>query len=334
MGGHDQGGSAAAGHQGRLALVFGITVAILAAEVAGALASGSLTLLADAGHMLADAAGIGLSLLAIRFAQRPPSQARTFGYLRLEILAAALNALLLFAVAVFVIVEAVRRLVHPPAVASGIMLAFGIIALCGNACSLLLLRRGQGESLNIRGAFLEVLSDFLGAAAVIAAAVIIGLTGFERADPIASLLIATLIIPRTWQLLRQATDVLLEATPKNVDLEQVRRHMLQTPGVVDVHDLHAWTITSGVNVLSAHVVVTDEGLAGRVLDQLGGCLADHFDIEHSTFQIEPPVTAIMSRSCTGEGHVRSPDLAGGGRAERPLVQAGRPRRDWPLRYRA
>jgi cobalt-zinc-cadmium efflux system protein len=268
--------------------VFAITVAILVAEVAGAVASGSLTLLADAGHMLADAGGIGLSLLAIHIGQRSPSQARTFGYLRLEILAAAFNALLLFAVGIFVIVEAIRRLIHPPEVASGIMLAFGIIALCGNACSLLVLRRGQGESLNIRGAFLEVLSDFLGAGAVIVAAVIIGLTGFERADPIASLLIAALIIPRTWRLLRQAGDVLLEATPKDVDLADVRRHMLATDGVIDVHDLHAWTITSGVNVLSAHVVVSDEGLGGPVLDQLGECLADHFDIEHSTFQIEPP----------------------------------------------
>lgn len=287
-GGHDHGHSAAAEHKGALQLVLGITVAILASEVAGGLWSGSLTLLADAGHMLMDAGGIALALLAIGFGQRSPSQARTFGYLRLEILAAALNALLLFAVAVFVMVEAVRRLIHPPQVASGIMLAFGIVALCGNACSLLLLRRGQGQSLNIRGAFLKVLSDFLGAAAVIAAAVVIAATGFERADPIASLLIGVLIIPRTWQLLRQATDVLLEATPKDVDLDDVRRHMLETSGVIDVHDLHAWTITSGVNVLSAHVVVASSELGGLVLDQLGGCLADHFDIEHSTFQIEPP----------------------------------------------
>ena len=186
------------------------------------------------------------------------------------------------------IVEAIRRLIHPPEVASGIMLIFGVIAVCGNACSLLLLRRGQGESLNIRGAFLEVLSDFLGAAAVIVAALVIAATGFQRADPIASLLIAVLIIPRTWQLLRQATDVLLEATPKDVDLAEVRRHMLGTPGVIDVHDLHAWTITSGVNVLSAHVVVSSSELGDPVLDQLSGCLADHFDIEHSTFQIEPP----------------------------------------------
>jgi cobalt-zinc-cadmium efflux system protein len=286
--GHSHSGSAAAEHQGRLTLVLAITLTILAAEVAGAFLSGSLTLLADAGHMLMDAGGIGLALLAIRFGQRSPSQARTFGYLRLEILAAAVNALLLFAVSVFVIVEALRRLIHPPQVASGIMLAFGVIALCGNACSLLLLRRGQGESLNLRGAFLEVLSDFLGAGAVIVAAVIITATGFQRADPIASLLIGVLIIPRTWGLLRQATDVLLEATPKDVDLGEVRRHMLETRGVIDIHDLHAWTITSGVNVLSAHVVVSADEPGGKVLDQLGGCLANHFDIEHSTFQIEPP----------------------------------------------
>jgi cobalt-zinc-cadmium efflux system protein len=157
-----------------------------------------------------------------------------------------------------------------------------------HACSLLLLRHGQGQGLNIRDAFLEVLSDFLGAAAVIAAAVVIAVTGFQRAAPIASLLIGAMIIPRTWQLLRQATDVLLEATPKNVNLDEVRRHMLETPGVIDVHDLHAWTITSGVNVLSAQVVVTGEAASGPVLDHLGGCLADHFDIEHFTFQIEPP----------------------------------------------
>ena len=153
---------------------------------------------------------------------------------------------------------------------------------------MLLLRRGQGESLNLRGAFVEVLSDFLGAGAVIVAAVIITATGFQRADPIASLLIGVLIIPRTWGLLRQATDVLLEATPKDVDLGEVRRHMLETRGVIDIHDLHAWTITSGVNVLSAHVVVSADEPGGKVLDQLGGCLANHFDIEHSTFQIEPP----------------------------------------------
>ena len=285
---HRHAASAAAAHQVRLALVLAITVTILAAEVSGAVLSGSLTLLADAGHMLTDAGGIGLSLLAIRLAQRSASPARTFGYLRLEILAAAMNAMLLFAVGVFVIAEAIRRLIHPPPVTSSVMLLFGVIAVGGNACSLLLLRQGQRESLNIRGAFVEVLSDLLGSLAVVAAAAVIALTGFTRADPIASLLIAVLIIPRTWQLLRQAGDVLLEATPRGVDLDEVRQHMLATSGVIDVHDLHAWTITSGVNVLAAHVVVDGQAAGGPVLDQLAGCLSHHFDIEHSTFQIEPP----------------------------------------------
>jgi Cation efflux family len=179
-----------------------------------------------------------------------------------------------------------------------------------HACSLLLLRHGQGQSLNIRGAFLEVLSDFLGAAAVIAAAVVIAVTGFQRADPIASLLIGAMIIPRTWQLLRQATDVLLEATPKNVNLDEVRRHMLETPGVIDVHDLHAWTITSGVNVLSAHVVVTGEAASGPVLDQLGGCLADHSTSSTPPSRSNHPATVTTSRSSTGKDRTRSPDPTG------------------------
>jgi len=286
-GGHDHGSSAAAAHKGRLTIVLGITLTILLAEIVGALLSGSLTLFADAGHMLTDAAGIGLSLLAINFAQRPATEERTFGFLRLEILAAVLNALLLFAVGAFVLIEAVRRLIDPPEVTSGIMLIFGIVAVIGNGFSLLLLQRGQGESLNIKGAFLEVLSDLLGAAAVIVAAVVISLSGFQRADPIASALIGLLIIPRTWRLLRQAVDVLLEATPRGVNLEEVRQHMLETDGVLDVHDLHAWSITSGINVLSAHVVVADESQGGRTLDRLGDCLTGHFDIEHSTFQLEP-----------------------------------------------
>ncbi|MGI8433382.1 MAG: cation diffusion facilitator family transporter [Nocardioidaceae bacterium] len=285
--GHEHGGSAALTHKGRLSLVLGITVTILIVEVIGALLSGSLTLLADAGHMLTDAAGIGLSLLAIHFAQRPATQQRTFGFLRLEILSALVNALLLLGVGGFVLVEAIRRLIDPPEVASGIMIIFGIIAVLGNSVSLSLLFRGQGQSLNIRGAFLEVASDLLGAAAVIVAAVVIALTGFERADPIASLLIGVLIIPRTFRLLRQAVDVLMEATPKDVDLEEVRRHLMEAEGVTDVHDLHAWTITSGVNVLSAHVVVAEAAKGGQVLDALGNCLDEHFDIEHSTFQVEP-----------------------------------------------
>jgi cobalt-zinc-cadmium efflux system protein len=285
---HHHAPSASAEHRGRLTAVFVITLAVLLVEVVGAVLSGSLALLADAGHVLADGAGIGLALLAIRFAARPATPQRTFGYYRLEILAAVVNAVLLFGVAGFVLVEAWRRLTDPPEVASGLMLAVACFGLVANAVSMWLLRRGQAESLNLRGAYLEVWGDLLGSLAVLAAAGVIAATGFQAADPLASALIGVLILPRTWRLLRDAVDVLLEAAPKGVDLDEVRRHLLETPGVSDVHDLHAWTITSGLPVLSVHVVLGREADAGKVLDGLGDCLAGHFDIEHSTFQLEQP----------------------------------------------
>jgi cobalt-zinc-cadmium efflux system protein len=285
---HDHAPSAAAEHRGRLATVLAITMVVLVVEVAGAALSGSLALLADAGHVLADGTGIGLALLAVRFAARPATAQRTFGYYRLEILAAVVNAVLLFGVAGFVLVEAWRRLTEPPEVASGLMLAVAAAGLVANSVSMWLLRRGQAKSLNLRGAYLEVLGDLLGSVAVLAAAAVIAITGFQAADPIASALIGVLILPRTWRLLREAVDVLLEAAPKGVDLAEVRRHLVETPGVRDVHDLHAWTITSGLPVLSAHVVLERGADAGRVLDGLGDCLAGHFDIEHSTFQLEQP----------------------------------------------
>jgi cobalt-zinc-cadmium efflux system protein len=252
----------------------------------GAVVSGSLALLADAGHMFTDAAAMGLSLLAISFAGRPSTPERSFGYLRLEILAAVVNAVLLFGVGGFVLVEGIRRLVSPPEVASGVMLAFGLAAVAGNGVSVWLLRRGRRESLNMRGAFLEVLSDLLGALAVVGSALVISLTGFLRADAIASIFIGLLILPRTWRLLREAVDVLLEATPRTVDLGEVRRHILGSSGVADVHDLHAWTITSGMNVVSAHVVLDPGAEPSLVLDRLCRCLSGDFDIEHSTFQLE------------------------------------------------
>jgi cobalt-zinc-cadmium efflux system protein len=285
---HDHARSAAAAHHGRLAAVFAVTVVVLVVELVGAALSGSLALLADAGHVLADGAGVGLALLAIRFAARPATPQRTFGYYRLEILAAVVNGVLLFGVAGFVLVEAWRRLAAPPEVASGLMLTVAAAGLVANAVSLWLLRRAQAESLNLRGAYLEVLGDLLGSVAVLAAAAVIALTGFQVADPIASALIGVLILSRTWRLLTEAVDVLLEAAPKGVDLAEVRRHLAGTPGVSDVHDLHAWTITSGLPVLSAHVVLERGADAGRVLDGLGDCLAGHFDIEHSTFQLEQP----------------------------------------------
>lgn len=291
--GHDHGHGVSAGgrHRSRLLLVLGITVAVLLIEVVGAVLTGSLALFADAGHLLTDAAGITLAVLAVTFASRPATPERTFGYYRLEILAAVVNAVILLVVAVVILWEAWQRWQDPPGIEAGLMLAFGLVGLLANGISLVLLREGASESLNVRGAYLEVLGDLLGTGAVILAALVILATGWLRADALASVGVALLILPRTFSLLREAVDVLLEATPRGVDLAAVRAHILETPGVIGAHDLHAWTITSGLPVLSVHVVVTDEALAdggaARVLDELSHCLADHFDVEHCTFQLEP-----------------------------------------------
>jgi cobalt-zinc-cadmium efflux system protein len=195
--------------------------------------------------------------------------------------------MLLFAVGIWVLIEAGRRFQNPPEIQSGLMLTVAVVGLIANVVSARLLMEGQRVSLNMRGAYLEVLGDLLGSAAVIIAAVVITVTGDEVADPIASVVIGLLILPRTWRLLREAVDVLLEATPKDVDLDEVRRHILETAGVDDVHDLHAWTITSGMNVVSAHVVTAVGANSTEILDRLGTCLSGDFDIEHSTFQLEP-----------------------------------------------
>ncbi|MES2209349.1 MAG: cation diffusion facilitator family transporter [Chloroflexota bacterium] len=279
-------GSAAAANRGRLVAVLLLSLAILAVEVVGGIVSNSLALLADAGHMLTDVVGVGMALLAISFAGRSPTNDRTYGFLRLEILAAVANAVLLLGIAAFILFQAWRRLSDPPEIASGLMLAVALIGLAANAVSLFLLRDVQRESLNMRGAYLEVMGDFAGSAAVIVAAIVIALTGWTTADAVASALIGLLILPRTFGLLREATDVLLEATPKGVDMDHIRAHILDAPGVVDCHDLHAWTITSGMNVLSVHVILAEGADAAATLDALCGCLSDDFDIEHSTFQLE------------------------------------------------
>jgi cobalt-zinc-cadmium efflux system protein len=303
--GHDHGQPGTATSQHRLALltVLALSGLIAVAEVTGGVVTGSLVLVADAAHMAADVFGIGLSLLAAHFAARPPTGRRTFGYARAEILAAMANAVLLLGMATFIITEAIRRLMSPPGVNSGLIVVFGLIALAVNAVSLLLLRGGQAESLNVRGAFLEVASDALGAAAVIVTGVVIATTGFTRADPIASLAVGLLILPRTWRLLRETVDVLLEASPRGMDLSEIRRHMTALHGVRDVHELHAWTITSGLPVLTAHVVVDpgiiDDGRCATMLDRLQDCLRGHFDVEHSTFQLEPAGHADHERPMHG-----------------------------------
>jgi cobalt-zinc-cadmium efflux system protein len=288
---HGQDVTATGAHRKRLVVVLVITCAVLIAEVIGGLIAGSLALLADAGHMLTDSTGLILALIAASLATRAATARRTFGLQRAEVLAALGNALLLVGVAVWVLIEAVERLRNPAEIDGGLMLVVALVGVLANLAGLLVLRPAQAKSLNMRGAYLEVLGDLIGSLAVVAAAVLILITGWTPFDAIASLLIVVVMIPRAWSLLREVVDVLLEATPHGVDLSEVREHIKRVRGVVDVHDLHAWTITSGVPVLSAHVIVDqaciNEGRSGEVLDRLGECLGGHFDVSHCTFQLEP-----------------------------------------------
>jgi cobalt-zinc-cadmium efflux system protein len=288
----------------RLKLVLAVTAAVVLVDVVGAWVSGSLALVADAGHVVTDAAAVGVALSASYVATLPATSRRTFGLHRAEILAALANAVVLLGVCGWLAVVGVRRLFDPTAVETGPMLVFALVGLLANAVALALLTNRREASLNMRGAYLEVLGDLLGSGLVAAAAVVIMATGFQRADPLASLLIAVLILPRSYRLLRDAVNVLLETTPPHLDLEDVREHLARVPGVVDVHDLHAWMITSGMPVLSAHVTVTDECLerrgVGELLDEFSGCVASHFSVDHATFQIEPQ--SHRAHEDLGEAH--------------------------------
>lgn len=279
--------------RGRLAIALGITAAVLVAEVVGAIVTGSLALLVDAAHMLTDAGGLAVALIAATLVRRPANSKRTWGMARAEVLGATAQAAILLAVGIFVLVEAVQRLFNPPEIAGGQLVVFGIIGLLGNVASIAVLASSRAKNLNLRAAFLEVLNDALGSLAVIAAAIIIATTGFQLADAIAAILIGALILPRAVLLLRDTTSVLLESTPKGLDLDSVRDHLLELPHVQAVHDLHVSQIATGLPVLTAHVVVDDEcfydGHNARMLDDLQHCVAEHFavQIEHSTFQLEP-----------------------------------------------
>lgn len=285
------GGTATTAYRGRLRMALAITLGIVVVQIVGGVLADSLALVADSAHMATDALGLGMALLAIHFANRPPSDRATFGYARAEILAALANCLLLLGVGGYVVYESVQRFITPADTEGRLAIVFGVVGLVANMVSLALLMRGQRESLNVRGAFLEVAADALGSVTVIVSAAVIMLTGWQAADPIASLVIALMIVPRTWKLLRETLDVLLEAAPKGVDMAEVRAHILATDGVEDVHDLHAWTITSGMPVLSAHVVVSPDVLSAigheKMLHELQDCLGGHFDVEHCTFQLEP-----------------------------------------------
>ncbi|TFD52902.1 cation transporter [Cryobacterium sp. Hh7] len=276
----------------RLSIAIGIVGSVLVLEVLGAWLTGSLALLADAGHMLSDLFGLIVALTATLVAARPATDRATFGFQRAEVFGALINGLILLVVAGVVSVAAVLRLVRPSdtEVLGTPMLVVAIIGLAANVAAMVLLRPAAAGSINMRGAYLEVLGDALGSVAVIVAAIVILLTGFAGADAVASLVIAGMIVPRAYFLLRDVVRVFSQSTPADTDVSEIRRHLLGTAGVVAVHDVHVWAITSGAHVFTAHVVVEPTVLAagtGTLLDELSGCLAKHFDVAHSTFQLEP-----------------------------------------------
>jgi cobalt-zinc-cadmium efflux system protein len=292
--GHGHGHGHAAGRaadRARLRWVLSVTGSVLVVELVGAWLSGSLALLADAGHMATDAGAVVLALGASYVAGLPGGPRSTFGYHRAEVLAALLNALVLLGVCAYLGYAGISRLADPTEVDAIELVGFAAFGLVANAVSMAILHRSDTGSINLRGAANEVFADLLGSVLAVLAGVVIWVWGWDRADPVASLLIAVLILPRATMLMRDAAVVLLEIAPAGLDLDDVRRHLCGVPGVVDVHDLHAWTITSGIPSLSAHVRVTDEALAergvGRILDELCACTAEHFAVRHATFQVEP-----------------------------------------------
>jgi cobalt-zinc-cadmium efflux system protein len=287
------------GHRRAISTALAITAGILVLELAGSWLSGSLALLADAGHMLTDVAGLSLALLASGLASRPATDTHTWGLRRVEVLSAAAQAILLLAVGVFVLIESVRRLVEPEQVNPGVMVVFGIIALLGNAVSIVILSRLENGNLNTRAALLEVINDALGAVAVLVAGVVIWTTGWLPADALVSLLIGLLILPRSWKLLRETLHVLLEATPANIRLDELRAHILEIEHVTAVHDIHASLVGTGLPVITAHIAVEDscfsDGHLIELLPQVQECLREHFDVEHSTVQFEPLSHARVER---------------------------------------
>ena len=291
--GHGHDHAAGVTNRTRLLVAIGIVAVFLVVEVVGAAVSGSLALLADAGHMLSDVFGLTVALVALLIAARPATDRQTFGYQRAEVFGALINGVILSVVAVFVAVEGVGRLLAPGdvEVLGAPLLVIAVVGLGANVASMLVLRGGKNESIGMRGAYLEVLGDFFGSVTAIIAGIVILVTGFVQADAIASLVIAALIVPRAFALLRDVFHVLSESVPRNMDVETIRQHILGTPGVVDVHDVHVWAVTTGKNIFSAHVVVDQQvfeaGGSGRLLDELSSCLSSHFDVEHSTFQLEP-----------------------------------------------
>lgn len=284
---HDHRHTHRAGSRRRLALTLLLAAGYMVAEVVGGQLTNSLALLADAGHMLSDVAALGLSLFAVWIAERPPTPKRTYGYYRAEILAALANGATLIAISVFIFVEAYHRIWQPPEVQGPAMLAVAVGGLAVNLVGLWLLHGGREESLNVHGAWLHVLTDALGSVGAIAAAALIWAFGWEWADPVASVLIGLLVVYSSWRLLAESVSVLLESAPKGIDVDEVYRTMRGVPGVLAVHDLHVWSITSGLNCLSAHVVAAEGEPHAALLKMLRTVLHEKFGLDHLTIQVEP-----------------------------------------------
>ena len=287
------GGLRSASSRRLLAISLTLTATVMIVQVVGALLTGSLALLADAAHMFTDASALVIALIAATVAARPADDRRTFGYQRAEVFGALINAVILIALATVVAVQGMQRLLNPSEVevAGGLMLVVAVVGLVANAVSMWLLSRAQRTNLNVRGAYLEVMGDLLGSLMVIIAAGVILVTGWMPADALASLFIAAMIIPRAFVLLKEVFSVLAESAPKGMAVGEIRTHLLGYDGVVGVHDVHVWQLTRGAPVFTAHVSVGPDLLAdGRsaaLLSEMQACLADHFDVAHSTFQIEP-----------------------------------------------
>lgn len=309
--GHDHAPAAhASGQPGdfrrKLWIAFSITAAIVVAQAVGAVVTGSLALLTDTAHAVADASGLLVALIAATLMLKPARSKRTWGFRRIEVIAALGQSVLLLVVGGYAAIEGVRRLFEPPEVPAGELLLFGIFGLVANVVAILVLGSSRGANLNMRAAFLEVLNDALGSLGVIVAAIVIATTGFLQADAIAGLLIAALIVPRAFTLMRETTRVLMEFTPEGLDLDEVRAHILALDHVKDVHDLHASTVATGLPTLTAHVVVADEcftdGHAATMLQSVRQCVAGHFavSVHHSTFQIE--TQSIAEHEPSGSTH--------------------------------
>lgn len=279
---HNTGNANAAALTTALAL----TGTFLVAEVVGSILTGSLALLSDAAHMMTDTAGLAIALAAVRIGARPADNRRTFGYKRFEILAAALNALLLFGVAAYILYEGIKRFLEPSEIQSLPMLAIAALGLVVNLIAMRILDSGRSSSLNVKGAYLEVWSDMLGSVGVIAAALVIWLTGWTWVDPVVAIAIGFWVLPRTWVLFKETTNILLEGVPEGIDLDKLAARLSSVPGVASFHDLHVWALTSGMPSLSAHLVLMDGSNSELTRDGATKAMQEEFDIDHTTFQIE------------------------------------------------